>query len=271
MRKECLKLVLSFLLIASLTAKSEDWTSTTGTTYKNVIVIKVDSDSVTIKDDDGTAVVSLSNLPLAIKQRLMANAAPSPAPISIPINGQVFIVTKGGQNFKLGGIHVRIYSLDDIGGIIKRRQEAAAPVLAKLRPVLKDLSDAYWKVERQQIADGGNPQWYADMDMENKLNAKMAEVRKRCDELSSGEYFLSDLPPPVSDVQTDADGKFTAAVQATDSYVITASASREVGDYIENYHWIVKMEVPDKSGKNVLLTNGNMIYQNSPDSLVNAQ
>jgi hypothetical protein len=99
----------------------------------------------------------------------------------------------------------------------------------------------------------------------------MAEVRKRCDDLSNGEYFLADLPPPVSDVQTDADGKFASSVQSSGSYVVTASAVRDVGEYNENYHWIFKFDVSDKSGKTLLLTNENMIYHNSPDSLVNDQ
>jgi hypothetical protein len=271
MANRCYKLALVFVFINTSLLRSEDWTTTNGTTYKDVTIVHVDLTAVTINDADGTAVISLSKLPQEIQQKLGSMPVVATASSAIPVSGQLFVVTKGGQNIKLGGVHVRIYLLEDIAGIIKRRQEAATPIIAKLRIVLKDLSDQWLKVSKLETADGGKQQWYADEDMEQKLNAKMAEVRKRCDELSNGEYFLADLPPSVSDVLTDADGKFTATVSSTGSYAVTASAIRDVGEYNENYHWIFKISVADKSGKSLLLTNENMIYHNSPDSLVNEQ
>jgi len=50
-------------------AFAEDWTTTDGKTYKNVKVVKVEDDAVTILDEDGGALVPLSTLPPALQQK----------------------------------------------------------------------------------------------------------------------------------------------------------------------------------------------------------
>lgn len=54
-------IALGFLLGLSV-GRAEDWTTTDGKTYKNVKVVKVEDDAVTILDEDGGARVPLSTL-----------------------------------------------------------------------------------------------------------------------------------------------------------------------------------------------------------------
>jgi len=64
-------LSIFFLLMVFLPlANGEDWTTTNGTTYNDVTIVSVDSDSVTIRDQNGQDIVSIKDLPLKIQKKL---------------------------------------------------------------------------------------------------------------------------------------------------------------------------------------------------------
>jgi beta-glucanase (GH16 family) len=69
--------VLSYtlLLAASLQmAYAEDWSTTDGKTYRDVKVVKVDDDAVTILDSDGGALVPLATLPPDLQKQFHFNS-----------------------------------------------------------------------------------------------------------------------------------------------------------------------------------------------------
>ncbi len=57
------------LVLFSLSARAEDWTTTDGIHYQNVRVIRVEDDAITILYKDGGALVPLHKLPPALQQR----------------------------------------------------------------------------------------------------------------------------------------------------------------------------------------------------------
>jgi hypothetical protein len=57
------------LAVFSTSAFAEDWTTTDGTKYQNVQVIRVEDDAVTIIYKDGGALVFLNKLPPALQER----------------------------------------------------------------------------------------------------------------------------------------------------------------------------------------------------------
>lgn len=57
------------LALCSTNLFAEDWTTTDGTKYQNVEVIRVEDDAVTILYKDGGALVFLNKLPAALQQR----------------------------------------------------------------------------------------------------------------------------------------------------------------------------------------------------------
>ena len=65
------KLPLLILLLALITfpVVAEDWTTTDGTRYQNVRVIRVEDDAVTIIYKDGGALVFLYKLPPALQEK----------------------------------------------------------------------------------------------------------------------------------------------------------------------------------------------------------
>jgi len=66
-----MKAILFTLALAlfSISAFAEDWTTTDGTKYQNVQVIRVEDDAVTILYKDGGALVFLYKLPPTLQQR----------------------------------------------------------------------------------------------------------------------------------------------------------------------------------------------------------
>jgi hypothetical protein len=67
----CVKALLLILALAlgSISGFAEDWTTTDGTKYQNVRIIRVEDDAVTILYKDGGALVFLYKLPVALQQR----------------------------------------------------------------------------------------------------------------------------------------------------------------------------------------------------------
>jgi len=64
-----LALVLLALVLCPTNCLAEDWTTTDGTKYQNVEVIRVEDDAVTIIYKDGGALIPLFKLPPALQER----------------------------------------------------------------------------------------------------------------------------------------------------------------------------------------------------------
>jgi hypothetical protein len=64
-----MKLLILFSLLFSLPVLAEDWTTTDGKTYKDVMVVKIEADAVTIIDNDGGALVPLATLSPELQKR----------------------------------------------------------------------------------------------------------------------------------------------------------------------------------------------------------
>jgi hypothetical protein len=61
--------ILVALAIFSSMARAEDWTTTDGTKYQNVRVIRVEDDAITILYNDGGALVPIMKLPPKLQQK----------------------------------------------------------------------------------------------------------------------------------------------------------------------------------------------------------
>jgi hypothetical protein len=61
---------LTLLLLLSVSVWADDWTTTSGTTYHDVKIVKIEADYVTIQDSDGGAKIDISKLPPDIQKTL---------------------------------------------------------------------------------------------------------------------------------------------------------------------------------------------------------
>jgi hypothetical protein len=62
--------ILTFLLAVMVPALANNWTTTSGTTYHDIKVIKIEADYVTVQDADGGAMIEIAKLPPDIQKTL---------------------------------------------------------------------------------------------------------------------------------------------------------------------------------------------------------
>lgn len=234
----------------------------------------------------------------------MAIASDGCASLSDTIEGQVFIVTKGGENVKLGLVTVALVPEASMRQHIAARQAAAMPEREALKPQIaaarKSYSEAFAGV-RAALRDNETASERADR-LESELAAgnHSEEAYKKVDEIrnepllrakkwqreltirsvalatleaeyvnwNSGRYFLEMLPAPIARTQSDANGEFTLQVPHKGEYALAARAQRQVLDSVEEYVWLIQMPDEARKGRKVLLSNETLTVGGSPLSLV---
>jgi hypothetical protein len=210
----------------------------------------------------------------------IANCSPSAPEVS----GDVFIVTKGGTNIKLGLVEIFIYKENNIKPYIKSKYEFAK---AKILPLQADLNKMKHEVEKlkkecdettkheDRYKDIDDEKYTADLHASReiiyKYSDKYNEFHKTYDELSryvGAEYYIRGLPIPMLTTKTDADGKFTINLKSG-KYALIASASRTIGEDKEVYYWLIWVSVKPNQRNNIMLSNDNLFENNTKDNLIN--
>jgi len=187
------------------------------------------------------------------------------------VNGQVFIVTKGAENYKLGSIHVYLYSEEEVLAI-------AAVSLAKaikLKPALDAERENCNKMTQQYAAvlqryQGMSPVASELIAAQKASSDSLKEFRTALAKYYSNfssEYYSQTLPTPLADAQTDADGKFSMQIPKTGSWVLEAEGERSVGDTKEGYVWLARASSDAIAKSQIFLTNENLSTSSSPDSV----
>ncbi len=101
-----------------------------------------------------------------------------------------------------------------------------------------------------------------------EAEAGIAEVTGRIANLPVDEYFLRDLPEPLRDLRTDADGEFAAVLPAEKRYAIFARADRRIGGEEASFRWFVWVEPGHLDGRKIILSNHNLIDSPSEENVV---
>lgn len=101
----------------------------------------------------------------------------------------------------------------------------------------------------------------------NQPAVKSREVRDRLrrDRLSAAKhryyspaFYFDGLPTPFRSTKTNGDGKFQMQLPRSCSYALAASAFRHVGDTVEEYYWLLKVDTNGESPRNIMLSNDNL-------------
>jgi formylglycine-generating enzyme required for sulfatase activity len=162
------------------------------------------------------------------------------------VTGQVFVVTKGGENVKLGlvGIHVvDERRLDEIAGRLlgeSQKSKAGEALLLQLESEVKTMSATVPEAlaaPLRRIA-------------EDAFQRRQGVTGFSGDTLS--RRFLAELPAAVA--QTDADGLFT--VEASSSAWLAARGERRAGSNTETYLWLMPLKT---DAKKLLVSNDRLL------------
>ena len=162
------------------------------------------------------------------------------------VTGQVFVVTKGGENVKLGlvGIHVvGEGQLMEIGSKLlgeAQKAKAGEVLLLQLEAEVKSLASAV-----------PSPRT-GPMDKILEEAARRRTGTKGFSESKLSQRFFQEIPP--ASVQTDADGLFT--VDAKTSDWLAARGERRAGTETETYLWLMPLK---EGGKKLLVSNDRLL------------
>lgn len=188
------------------------------------------------------------------------------------IDGDVFVVTNGGNAVKLALTKVDLYDLSELQAHIERRVQDAKiitdyfdPIVAQARKVLDDSTKSR-EAALTAITSGGTKTVTAFTDAEQSsiFAQKQFDAAEACDSYPrKGLWFLEKIPTPIDSTKTDADAKFHFSAKPG-KYALVASSSRKVGNLWEAYFWFVKAP---QSGV-IHLSNDNEIGSGSSESLI---
>ena len=221
-------------------------------------------------------------------------AAAMKANADIALDGDIFIVTKGGENIKLGLVPVGLIPLTDIMQHLQEKEAVASNEITRLEALIK-ATDAEVDAEERKA-----PEWakeaeilfhavqarreiellpfndksfyafnkalvdflvkvpnYAPRGWVDSIEKWSKLIRQRAN-YYSGEFYFESLPSSVRSTKTNADGKFQIQVPGTGTYALAAVASRHVGDSVEAYHWLLQIDTVGESPRKIMLSNDNL-------------
>jgi len=78
-------------------------------------------------------------------------------------------------------------------------------------------------------------------------------------ELMSARFYFESIPSPLLVTKTNSDGKFRLIVPGTGSFAVVSIASRHVGDDVERYYWLLKIDPRAGANQTIMLSNDNLM------------
>ena len=198
----------------------------------------------------------------------------------VAVSGEVFIVTNGAQNIKLGLVKVSVFSESVIQPYVQSKLQTSKNEILRLKPIEKGLREELVVLEKKGAFKGA---W--DRLLKEKLTGIKTpepellkqfrkigkERRKVYDEMVSyceAPFYLKELPTPLFTAKTDSDGEFTFKLKPG-KYALAASASRKVVDETEVYYWLVWITVDANQQNKVMLSNDNFFGNSGNESVIN--
>jgi hypothetical protein len=208
------------------------------------------------------------------------------------IDGDVFIVTEGAANVKLGLVEVRVLPYEETKRSLAQTKAQADQEIGALQPKLDAARKALGSAEARDSAlereadDAGTrikgENYLAAYDAANAALDRWAgaqkgvgfakravlDVEEQVRAQNSGARYFANLPSPLASVKSDADGKFSIEIDRSATVVLAAHATRQVVGKAENYYWLVPVSLDGQLSKRIFLSNDNLATSDSKDSLV---
>jgi hypothetical protein len=206
------------------------------------------------------------------KVRLDARATPDGE-----LAGEVFIVAADGTKHSLASVVLNAIPEHALTEHLERRTAQRERESGKLQREIDALTamleeakaeeNRLWNIQKgdESNVEKANA-WSLVFNETKKLTAQLESLHAKQEHLTSGAYFLHDMPSPISGARTDDDGTFTLPIPRDGEYGIVACASREVDGKKETYCWFVWVSLGGDPSKRLVLNNDNLVGAGSPDS-----
>lgn len=212
------------------------------------------------------------------------------------VKGEVFIVTQGAQNVRLGLVEIAAFPEDVIQKHIEERKAHVADempdfdkdikgldeVIAQTKETiekLKALSDQKFALNRK--TGQGNVGLVERMEdrkslepFEKILGVYESEKKRRVEAKKNwpaSRHFFKNLPESKTSTRTSSDGKFSLAVPEDGKFALVAHATRKTLEATEEYYWMIWVSLDGKDSKEVILGNHNLMSAGSKESVVSTK
>ena len=159
------------------------------------------------------------------------------------LSGQVFVSSRGRENFKLGAVQVGLFARDAIDTLL---------------PAIKKNADYKIGQLRKEVAEA-------------KAAEDQADANQKLNFCYSGGFYFALLQSLIRTAETDADGKFVIEVPKAGAFVIAAQAKRSVGDDTEHYYWLQPVSLQGQQQLTRNLSNNNLTSTTGTSSLIHTK
>lgn len=134
---------------------------------------------------------------------------------------------------------------------IQKQLQSVKQHIAKYEPILEDARRKKDFAEKQ----------FSDLKSQETANQQKVLA------LLNEEALFEGVPEGDIKAVTDADGKFSLKLPNSGKYALIAHSQRRVFDSTEEYYWIVWASLDGQNSKQIMLTNQNVLGEDSEDSV----
>lgn len=184
-------------------------------------------------------------------------------PNLVELSGDIFIVTKGRANIKLGLVEVNIFRASEMEPIVEKKNLEKEQFTEKYKEALikyeAEAKAITTELEKAVKTDSGK-----FLEVAGELARRMTEFKqiyeesnKKKEYYDSIKFYLDGLPSPAYIAKTDSDGRFTIRIKPG-KYGLIANSSREVFNNTEEYNWMIWVTVNKRQDNRVILSNDNL-------------
>ena len=172
------------------------------------------------------------------------------------LNGEIFIVTGGGENIRLGLVEVKLIPEDSIQEFIQLKEHELDIVITNINK----------KIEEYNMIPSPPVTWERLIELLMKKTILRKEINHDIYNINSGKYLFDGLPVETVKTKTDADGKFTLRMKRGVRMALAARGRRDALN--EDYYWLIWVSLEGKSNKRIILSNDNHVKANPSESII---
>jgi len=194
------------------------------------------------------------------------------------IDGEIFIVTQGGQSIKLGLVEVMAFPEVDAQKFIEEKNKKAPDEYLRDSQEFiksqKEYAHRRWIEALEKMGyllhSDDPPQAMTDAIADARQWQKRYEYINLAEfEWPKGGFYYNDLPlnEVVEKATTNADGKFTLTLPSKGKYLLVAHSQRQIADSKEEYYWLIWVFVTGNSKDHIMLSNNNLFGTNASESV----
>jgi hypothetical protein len=197
----------------------------------------------------------------------LAGCKPHPTTLA----GQVFIVTQGGDNVKLGDIEILLVEKSQVRSFLQKKEPIIESEIASKKQelaVAREDDNKRFAAHKAEEAKYEHSQYSLEawnektrvFQLWSAAYARLGAAEKTLQYVESAENYLMGFSPVITQKTTsDADGRFSFVYPRDKALTIYASAQRSLLNGTEKYYWLV--DAPTNAEMvQVFLSNNNLVF-----------